>query len=71
LQRGKYFVVLVVGIHRQGWITRDRVTLPISIGGARPIDVTYPGFLCDPCQWDVVKVDVPEAESSLTGSQGD
>jgi hypothetical protein len=53
LNIGTYHLRLLAAIHRQKWISRDRVSLRLSLGGSCPHDVHYPGLLWAQGEWQV------------------
>ncbi len=53
LNIGAYHLRLLAAIHREKWISRDRVSLRLSLGGSCPQDVHYPGLLWAQGDWQV------------------
>jgi lipopolysaccharide transport system ATP-binding protein len=42
---GAYFLELVIGVHRHGWLTRGDIRLRLDFGGSRATDVDLPGII--------------------------
>lgn len=53
LREGRYFVEVIAGVHRSGWLIRDRVSIPLSLEGLRQTDIDFPGAISDPGEWVV------------------
>ncbi len=59
-QSGAYFMELVIGIHRQGWLTRGDIRLKLEFGGPRAVDVWFPGVIGPIGTWQVSRDQVAE-----------
>ncbi len=42
---GYYYLDLIMGIHRHGWLSRGDIRLKMNFSGSEASDVTYPGIL--------------------------
>ncbi len=54
-QRGTYFFDFLLGIHRQGWISKSDFRMKLVFGGAAVSDVDYPGALQSLGSWHVTQ----------------
>lgn len=52
-QPGAYFMNLVIGIHRHGWLTRGDIRLKLDFGGSCAVDVTFPGVIGPMGAWRI------------------
>ncbi len=52
-QAGAYYVELVIGVHRHGWLTRGDIRLKLDFGGPRAYDVWFPGIIGPIGAWQV------------------
>ncbi len=59
-QSGAYFMELVIGIHRHGWLTRGDIRLKLDFGGPRAVDVWFPGVIGPIGAWQVNRERVAE-----------
>ncbi len=59
-QSGAYFMELVIGIHRHGWLTRGDIRLKLDFGGPRAVDVWFPGVIGPIGVWQVNRDQVAE-----------
>jgi lipopolysaccharide transport system ATP-binding protein len=53
LPPGVYYIELLVGVHRQGWLTKGDVRIRIDVGGLRTSDVDFPGIILPPTEWHI------------------
>jgi lipopolysaccharide transport system ATP-binding protein len=53
LNIGSYHLRLLAAVHREKWITRDRISLRMSLGGSCPHDVNFPGLLWNQGDWRI------------------
>ena len=52
-QAGAYFVEVVIGVHRHGWLTRGDIRLKLDFGGPRAVDVWFPGVIGPLGAWQI------------------
>ncbi len=52
-QSGVYYLELVIGVHRHGWLTRGDIRLKLDFGGPRANDVWLPGVISPIGGWRV------------------
>ena len=59
-QAGAYFIEVVIGIHRHGWLTRGDIRLKLDFGGPRAVDVWFPGVIGPLGAWQIERREVLE-----------
>jgi len=52
-QAGAYFIEVVIGVHRHGWLTRGDIRLKLDFGGPRAVDVWFPGVIGPLGAWQI------------------
>lgn len=55
-RQGRFLISLLIAIHRQGWLTRNAITLPMTFDRRRANDVDYAGCLVSPGRWRVTRL---------------
>ena len=61
-QSGAYYMELVIGVHRHGWLTRGDIRLKLDFGGPRVHDVFFPGVIGPIGGWQVDRRELLEVE---------
>lgn len=61
---GHYYLDLLMGVHRRGWLSRGDIRLKMNFSGSMASDVNYPGVVGPMGRWQV------RADSSETGRLG-
>ncbi len=59
-QAGAYFIEVVIGVHRHGWLTRGDIRLKLDFGGPRAVDVWFPGVIGPLGAWQIERRELLE-----------